>query len=356
MTSKSVVLPAPLGPMIPTISPWSACRDTSCRALLPPKLSESPRTSISARLPRSPPPVRRRRRPERLGGLLRGRRTTAARDGPPARRRSRRSARRRSPSRRRGRPPPPRRSSTARPGGWRYRPWRIDSMAPSSCSTTMGERPSESSSMRNSLGRVMVAMARASICCWPPERLAARSLAPRGQGGEGGERLVDHVGVVLAAPPALPGRDAQVVLHAQVGEDPLAAGHLGHAEAGDLVGRQVGDVAPVEDDGAVVGLDHPADGPQQRRLAGAVGADEGDDLALADLDRDVGQDDDAVVADAELAHGEERQPAGRGGPTSIWVRVRMEVHTSCTSRSMRPPALATMSPPMTKIGTRISRP
>ena len=50
MTSKSVVLPAPLGPMIPTISPWSACSDTSCRALLPPKLSESPRTSISARL------------------------------------------------------------------------------------------------------------------------------------------------------------------------------------------------------------------------------------------------------------------------------------------------------------------
>ena len=49
------------------------------------------------------------------------------------------------------------------------------SMAPRSCSTTMGERPSDNSSMRNSLGRVMVAMARASICCWPPERLPARS-------------------------------------------------------------------------------------------------------------------------------------------------------------------------------------
>ena len=49
-TSKSVVFPAPLGPMMPTISPWSACNDTSCRALLPPKLSESPRTS-SARPP-----------------------------------------------------------------------------------------------------------------------------------------------------------------------------------------------------------------------------------------------------------------------------------------------------------------
>ena len=111
---------------------------------------------------------------------------------------------------------------------------------------------------------------------------------------------------MLAPPATLPGRNAQVVLHAQVGEDPLAAGHLSHAEAGDLVGRPVGDVAPVEDDGAVVGLDHPTDGPQERRLAGAVGADEGHDLSLADFDGDVGQDDDTVVADIELAHREER--------------------------------------------------
>ena len=145
--------------------------------------------------------------------------------------------------------------------------------------------------------------------------LAAREVgrplaAARGQGGEGGQRLVDHVGVALAAAAALPGRGAQVVLHAQVGEDPLAAGHLGDAEPGDLVGRQVGDVAAVEDDGAVIGLDHPADGPQQRRLAGAVGAEQRHDLALADLDLHVGEHGDAVVADAELAHREQRQPAG----------------------------------------------
>ena len=120
--------------------------------------------------------------------------------------------------------------------------------------------------------------------------LAAREVAgplvaAGGQGREGGQRLLDHVGVALAPAPALPGGGAQVVLDAQVGEDPLAAGHLGDAEAGDLVGRQVGDVAPVEDDGAVIGLDDAADGPQQRRLAGPVRAEEGHDLALADLDR-----------------------------------------------------------------------
>ncbi len=88
--------------------------------------------------------------------------------------------------------------------------------------------------------------------------------APWRQGGEGGEGLLDHVAVVLAPAATLPGRGAQVVLHTEVGEDALAAGHLGHAETGDLVGRQVGDVAAVEDDGAVVGLDDTADGPQQR--------------------------------------------------------------------------------------------
>ena len=188
--------------------------------------------------------------------------------------------------------------------------WRIDSMAPSSCSTTMGESPSESSSMRNSLGRVMVAMASASICCCPPERLAARS--SRREASVGNAVSASSIMSASRSPRRRPCQAAtrQVVLDAQVGEDPLAAGDLGDAEAGDLVGRQVGDVASVEDDGAVIGLDHPADGPEQRRLAGAVGADEGDDLSLADLDGHVGQHGDPVVADAELAHGQERQPAG----------------------------------------------
>ena len=71
----------------------------------------------------------------------------------------------------------------------------------------------------------------------------------------------------------------------------------------------MGDVASVEDDGPVIGLDHPADGPEQRGLAGAVGTHQGDDLSLADLDRHVGQHGDAVVADVEFAYGQEREPA-----------------------------------------------
>ena len=49
MTSNSVVLPAPLGPMIPRTSPCVACSDTSSSAALPPKASEIPRTSRSWR-------------------------------------------------------------------------------------------------------------------------------------------------------------------------------------------------------------------------------------------------------------------------------------------------------------------
>ncbi len=69
----------------------------------------------------------------------------------------------------------------------------------------------------------------------------------------------------------------------------------------------------------------PPIGPQQRRLAGTVRADDGHDLALADFDRHVGEDRDAVVAHPQVAHGEEGQlavaaveqhlrPRAHGGP------------------------------------------
>ena len=47
--------------------------------------------------------------------------------------------------------------------------------ATSSSATMLGARPSESSSIISSRGRSSSAMARVSICCWPPLRLAAGS-------------------------------------------------------------------------------------------------------------------------------------------------------------------------------------
>ena len=45
----------------------------------------------------------------------------------------------------------------------------------SSCSTTAGASPSDSSSIMSSLGRDRNAWARVSICCSPPERFPAAS-------------------------------------------------------------------------------------------------------------------------------------------------------------------------------------
>ena len=92
-----------------------------------------------------------------------------------------------------------------------------------------------------------------------------------GPGGLGALR------VVLAPQPA---GQAQVLVHGEGREDARPAGHLHDAPGGDLVRRGVGDVGPVEDDRAAVGLDHAADGLQQGGLAGAVGAEQGHDLAL----------------------------------------------------------------------------
>ena len=116
------------------------------------------------------------------------------------------------------------------------------------------------------------------------------------------------------------------------------------------------DVASVEDDGAVVRLDDAADRPQERRLAGTVRADDGDDLALADLDRDVGEDRDAVVAHPQLAHGEERQLAVVAVQQHLRPRAHGGPDVADVASEMRLPALATISPPTVKMGTSIRRP
>src|SRR5581483_1256916 len=64
MTSNSVVLPAPLGPMIPTISSSLTASETPRSARTPPKLTEQSSTSSTARHPG--PGDRRLDRPQQL--------------------------------------------------------------------------------------------------------------------------------------------------------------------------------------------------------------------------------------------------------------------------------------------------
>ncbi len=53
---KSVVLPAPFGPMTPKISPDATSNETSVRAARPPKRFVTPRTESSALRRHGPPP------------------------------------------------------------------------------------------------------------------------------------------------------------------------------------------------------------------------------------------------------------------------------------------------------------
>ena len=64
--------------------------------------------------------------------------------------------------------------------------------------------------------------------------------------------------------------------------------------------------SPGEPDLAAARLDQAHDRVQRRRLSRAVGADQADDLALADLDRHVAHGRDAAVAHVQprdLEHG-----------------------------------------------------
>ncbi|MEY9246242.1 hypothetical protein ABIF27_006897 [Bradyrhizobium elkanii] len=77
------------------------------------------------------------------------------------------------------------------------------------------------------------------------------------------------------------------------------------AQPRDLVGRHAGDVAAVELDRAGAGARPAEDRHHQRRLAGAVGADQGDDLAAIDLDIDALQRLDLAIRRAHAAHREQ---------------------------------------------------
>src|SRR5262249_25103924 len=76
-------------------------------------------------------------------------------------------------------------------------------------------------------------------------------------------------------------------------------------EARNIVGRQLRDLAAVEEDRAFARARIAADRHHQCRFAGAVAADQGDDLALADVEVDALERGDAAVVRAQAAHAEE---------------------------------------------------
>ena len=137
----------------------------------------------------------------------------------------------------------------------------------------------------------------ASICCSPPDSPPAfwsRRSARRGKT----PNQVSRSSLDLVRPHVR--ADAEVVLDGEVGERSPALGHLGDAVAHDGVGAGVADVVPGHRD-RTSARDRARDGPDRRGLAGAVGTEDDDHLALVDLQVQPVQHLDRPVAGVEIA-------------------------------------------------------
>ncbi len=91
----------------------------------------------------------------------------------------------------------------------------------------------------------------------------------------------------------------EVVAHALVAEDAAPFGHEGDAVSGHPPRGPSADLTAIEGDAPGGGAKHPGDGLEQRRLARAVSADHGDDLARPHIDGDVVEHGHRAVPDAE---------------------------------------------------------
>ena len=123
---------------------------------------------------------------------------------------------------------------------------------------------------------------------------------------EEAEHLLGDLGHVLGLVLVHPRRQLQVLGHGQGGEHALAAGHEHHALGHRLGGSLAGDVVAVEHDGAAARSGQPRDRGEQRRLAGAVGAQQRDDLVAVHVAVHAEEHLRLAVGELEVADGEQR--------------------------------------------------
>jgi hypothetical protein len=100
-----------------------------------------------------------------------------------------------------------------------------------------------------------------------------------------GQALIDPLPQLAAGEPVQRAPERQVVAGGQVLVDRDLLRH--HPEVALDRRRLEPDVAAVHQDPAAVGLENPRDHAQRRGLAGAVGAEQAEDLAVPDLEGDV---------------------------------------------------------------------
>src|SRR5262249_4921708 len=125
------------------------------------------------------------------------------------------------------------------------------------------------------------------------------------------EDALDHLLAPLRI--AVPVRsEPEVVDDGEPAEQSPSFGHEGDSEADAIGCRDTVDALAVEPDLAADRREEPSDRLEERRLAGAVGADQGHRLAGIHVERDPLERDDAgAVGDTRVANLEQRAAVSR---------------------------------------------
>ena len=113
-------------------------------------------------------------------------------------------------------------------------------------------------------------------------------------------------------------RDPDIVGDAHMREQSAALEHIADAAAqSNRIDRA--HVLALDRDAAAVGVDQPVRQPQQRGLAGAGAADDGEEFALGDIERDVvhGQNTFRAAAAVEALADMRKGDQGRGGGHNV---------------------------------------
>ena len=333
MRSNSVVLPAPLGPMIPRISPSWSWIDTSSTAVIPPNRWVMPRVSRTTRALAAV-------RVHRLGGRDRRSRPAACPWPLPRLRRLRHAA---APSRNTERRTSGRSSSSA-VGPWK----RISPFSMKYAVSAMVSATFTDCSTRMTVVPCSLELAHDGEQLLDDDwREPERQLVDHQHVGLGEERHREREHLLLAARQVRGGSFMPAPQHREELEHLLGRGlrvRAGRAGAATRAtcrfsatvsdgntpwppGTWMTPFAAISCGGMPVmslpskmmlprsGRDEARDRAQQRRLAGAVRAEQRDDLALADLEVDAEQHLHLAVRDVDRPQAEEvrrRRRSGRG--------------------------------------------